>query len=88
MEKKYIKIKVITEAKKEKIIKKGKDSFEIHIKESAERNMANKKVLELIKKYFKTCSNDDSSRQVYNGDVRIVNGHHSPSKIISLDITK
>jgi uncharacterized protein YggU (UPF0235/DUF167 family) len=78
MEKKYIKIKVITEAKKEKIIKKSSDKFEISVKESAEKNLANKKVLELVRKYFK----------VYNGSVRIVSGHHSPSKIISLDINK
>lgn len=71
----YIKVKVITEARKEKIVKKTKDHFDISVKEPAERNMANKRVLELVRDYFK----------VYNGDVRIVSGHHSPSKIISLD---
>jgi len=71
----FIKVKVKTDSKVEKIVKKSNDHFEISVKESAERNMANKKVLELVRDYFK----------VYNGDVRIVNGHHSPSKIISLD---
>ncbi len=70
----YIKVKVFTEAKKEKIVKKSKDHFDIFVKESAERNLANKKVLELVRDYFK----------VYNGNVRIVRGHHSPSKIISV----
>jgi len=70
----YIKVKVSTEAKKEKIIKKSKDHFDISVKESAERNLANKRVLELVRGYFK----------VYNGNVRIVSGHHSPSKIISV----
>jgi len=70
----YIKAKVIVDAKKEKIIKKSKNHFEISVKESAERNLANKKVVELVRDYFK----------VYNGDVRIVSGHHSPSKIISI----
>ena len=72
----YIKVKVTTGAKKEKVVKKTKDHFEISVKEPAERNLANKKIVELVREYFK----------VYNKDVRIVSGHHSPSKIISLDI--
>ena len=71
----YIKIKATTGAKKEKIFKKTEDHFEISVKEPAERNLANKRIVELVREYFK----------VYNGDVRIVSGHHSPSKIISLD---
>jgi len=71
----YIKVKVTTEAKKEKIVKKSDDHFDIFVKEPAERNLANKKVIELVRDYFK----------VYNGVVRIVSGHHSPSKIISLE---
>ena len=61
-------------AKKEKIVKKTKDHFDIFVKEPAERNLANKRVLELVRDYFK----------VYNGNLRIVSGHHSPSKIISI----
>lgn len=71
----YIKIKVNASAKQEKIVQKTKDHFEISVKEPAERNLANKKIIELVRSHFK----------VYNGDVRIVSGHHSPSKIISLD---
>ena len=71
----YIKIKVIVDAKKEKIIKKSEDHFDISVKEPAERNLANKRVLELVREYFR----------VYNGNVRIVSGHHSPSKIISIN---
>ena len=74
----YIKVKVITGAKKEKIFKKSKDHFDISVKEPAERNVANKRIVELVREYFK----------VYNGDIRIVSGHHSPSKIISLDINQ
>ncbi len=70
----YIKIKVTTEAKKERIIKKSSDHFDISVKEPAERNLANKKIVKLLRDYFK----------VYNREVRIVSGHHSPSKIISI----
>ncbi len=70
----YIKIKVQAGAKKEKFEKISKDHFSISIKEPAERGLANKRVIELVREYFK----------VYN-DVRIVSGHHSPGKIISID---
>lgn len=74
----YIKVKVVVGAKREKIVKKTEDHFDISVKEPAERNLANKRILELVRDYFK----------VYNGEVRIVSGHHSPSKIISLEINK
>jgi len=71
----YIKLKVKAGAKEEKFIKKSHDHFDVSVKELAERGLANKRVVELVREYFK----------VYNGDVRIVSGHHSPGKIISLD---
>ena len=71
----YIKLKVEAGAKSEKFVKKSKDHFDFAVREPAERGLANKRILELVRKYFK----------VYN-DVRMVSGHHSPSKIISLDI--
>ena len=71
----YIKVKVKTDSKKDKITKVSEGHFNIEVKESAERNQANKKVIDLLRDYLK----------VYNGRVRIVSGHHSPSKIISLD---
>lgn len=80
----YIKVKVTTAAKKEKITKKSKDHFDISVREPAERNLANSRVLELVRDYFKARQNDSDVGLVYNGDVRIVSGHHSPSKIISI----
>ena len=74
----YVKVKVKAGAKEEKIVLKKKDNFEISVKEPAERNLANKKIIELVRKYF----------AVYNSDVRIVSGHHSQSKIISIDKEK
>jgi len=71
----YIKVKVTVGAKKEIIIKKSEDHFDIFVIEPAERNLANKRVIELVRDYFR----------VYNREVRIVSGHHSPSKIISIN---
>lgn len=70
-----LKVKVTTDAKIEKITKKAKDSILVSVKESAERNMANKRVLELVREYLK----------VYNKDIRIIKGHHSSSKIININ---
>ncbi len=70
----FIKIKVFPKAKNERIVKKPKDSLEIYVKEKAEQGKANAKILELLRKEFKE----------YN-KIKIIKGHHSPSKIISLE---
>ncbi len=72
----FIKAKVTAGVKKEAILRLGEDSFRISVKEPAERNLANKRVMELIAGHFK----------VPVGKVRLVNGHHSPSKILSINI--
>ncbi|OGI65501.1 hypothetical protein A3A95_03150 [Candidatus Nomurabacteria bacterium RIFCSPLOWO2_01_FULL_39_18] len=68
----YIHVKVTAGAGKESFAKKSDDHFELSVKEKAERNMANTRVLELVAKYFK----------VSISKVRIVNGHHHPSKLL------
>lgn len=70
----YIKIKVSAGSKKEEFKKISEDHFEVKVKEKAERNMANKRIIELIRHHFKTA-----------GDIRIISGHHSPSKILSVE---
>lgn len=71
----YIKVRVYAGSKKEEFKKISNAHFEAKVKEKAERNMANRKVIELVRNYFKEA-----------GDVRIINGHHSPSKILSIDM--
>ncbi|MFA5778251.1 MAG: DUF167 family protein [Candidatus Paceibacterota bacterium] len=71
----YIHVKVIAGAKKESLKQKSEDHFEISVKEKAERNMANTRVLEMIAEHFKIPLNK----------VRIVNGHHHPSKLLVID---
>ena len=68
----YIKIVAKTGAKKESLTQKSKDHFEISVKEKAERNMANDKIIELVSLYFK----------VPIRKVRIINGHHHPHKLL------
>jgi uncharacterized protein YggU (UPF0235/DUF167 family) len=69
----YIKVKVVTKSKKESVQKVRDDYYEITIRERAERNMANDRVLEIM-------------REMYPGTVvRMISGHHHPTKIFSVD---
>jgi len=70
----YIKVRVFAGAKKEEFKKISNTHFEAKVREKAERNMANRRVVELARKHFGVA-----------GDVRIISGHHSPSKILSVD---
>lgn len=71
----YVKVRVVAGKKTESFTPTSSDHFTIWVKEKAERNMANNRVVELIARHFKVQLNK----------VRIVSGHHSPSKILSVD---
>ena len=71
----YIHVKVSAGRKSETFKQKSKDHLEISVREKAERNMANERVLELVAEYFKVSKNK----------VRIVNGHHHPSKLLVVE---
>ena len=72
----YIHVKVKAGMSKESLKEKSKDHFEISVKEKAENNQANKRVVEILAEYFKIPQNK----------VRIVNGHRSPSKLLIVEI--
>ena len=72
----YLKVEVITEAKKESVTKTGPDSFVMYVREKAEQNQANRRVLELIRKEL------GGTGLI----AKIVSGHHAPHKIISVEI--
>ena len=71
----YIHVKVVAGAKKESFTKKSEDHFQILVKERAERNQANTRVIALVAEYFNIPKNK----------VRIVNGHQSPSKLMVVE---
>lgn len=70
----YIKVKVIAGAKQEKIEKVKENQFKISVKEKAERNMANQRLIEILATEF----------LIPVSKIRIVSGHHHPSKIFSI----
>ncbi len=69
---KYIHVSVTAGARKEKLSEMKPDHFDIAVKEKAERNMANNRVLELVALHL----------QVPTSSVRIVNGHMHPKKLL------
>lgn len=47
-----IKVKANVLSKEDKVIKKSEDNFEVFVKVDAQRNMANKRIIELLAEYF------------------------------------
>ena len=70
----YIKVKVTAGVKKEVVEKIKNDEYRVWVREKAERNMANNRVRELIAREY----------SIPIGKVKIISGHQSPSKILSL----
>jgi len=69
-----IKVKVFPNSKKEEIIEKSKDSFEIKVKEKPIRGLANKAVINVLSLYFK----------VPASKVRLVKGFKEKNKIFEI----
>ena len=69
----FIKIKVKTGSRTEKVEKKADDLYLVSVKEEAERNMANDRVLEIFRSLYP------------NQSVNLVKGHHSPAKIVEVE---
>ena len=71
----YIRVKVTPAAKRESLETIGEDSLAIAVREPAQRNLANNRVLELIAREYRI---DASS-------VRIISGHRSRNKLIEIN---
>ena len=71
-----IKIKVFTKEKKDQIIKKKDDSFDVKIKEAPIQGAANKKLIEVLSNYF----------NIPIKKVRILKGFKKRNKIIEINI--
>ena len=70
----YVKVRVRAGAKKEEISVLPDNRFEIAVKQKPIQNLANRRVVEIISAHFRTPT----------GNVRIISGHRSPSKILSV----
>lgn len=70
----YLKVIAYPSAKKEAILKKKENCFEVRVKEPAERNLANDRIREVLAETF----------QIEPKVVKLISGHHSNRKIFSL----
>lgn len=72
----YVKVHAIPGAKKEMVEKENDMTYQISVKEPAERNLANGRIRELLCHEF----------GLEKGKVRLISGHRSPSKIFDVDL--
>lgn len=70
----FIKIKVITNAAKNQIIKGTQEEFIVKVTASPERGKANKKAIELLAEYF----------AVSRTKVLIIKGEYNSKKVINI----
>lgn len=70
----YIRINATPGAKKEQFKQVAPDRYHIHVKEPAERNMANNRIRELLAREL----------GLTEGVVKLISGHRSPHKIFSI----
>ncbi len=70
----YVRVRVTPSAKRERIERLSDDTFVVSVREPAARNLANTRVRELIA----------NALSVPRGAVRIVSGHRSSTKIMSI----
>lgn len=69
-----IKVKVFPKSKKEEIIRKTEDSFDVKIKEKPERGEANEAAISLLSSFFK----------VPEKKIRIIKGSKQKNKILKV----
>jgi len=70
----YIHIKVLTNQKEERVFERKPGYFDVSVREKPEQNQANRKIIQIVAGYFK----------IEPEQVRMISGHHKPSKILSI----
>ena len=72
----YVKARVTPDARKERVEKIDDTSFEISVREPRERNLANRRVAELLAREYGVGTNK----------VRLVSGHRSHGKVFDIEL--
>ncbi|MEK7531100.1 MAG: DUF167 domain-containing protein [Patescibacteria group bacterium] len=70
----YVKVTVTPGAKRERVDVKSPTHLVISVKEPAKQNLANRRVIELIARHYAVTKNK----------VRMVSGHRSRNKVLSV----
>jgi len=69
-----IKVKIFPNSKREEIIKKSEDSFEVKVKEKPERGKANREVIRVLSCYFK----------IPESKIKLIKGFKKRNKIFEI----
>lgn len=72
----FVKVVITPGARKERVSKVKETEFHIAVREPAERNMANKRILAILAAKY----------GISVAQVRILTGHRSRAKIVSVDV--
>ena len=72
----YVRVVVIAGAKRESIKRASDTKLQISVTEPAKQNLANRRVIALTAAHF----------GVTQKKVRLISGHRSPSKMLSIDV--
>ena len=70
----YIRVHAVAGSRRESVKQESPGVYAVTVREPAERNLANTRIRELLAEELK----------VPVGAVRIINGHHSPTKLFSI----
>ncbi len=70
----YVRIHAVPGAKRELVSRRGPDRYDMSVRESAERGLANARIRELVAREFGVSAKS----------VRLISGHQSPHKIFSV----
>lgn len=69
-----IKVRAFPLSREDKVVRKDKESFDVFVRAEAERNMANKRIIELLAEYF----------NLPQPKVKMIKGFRGPSKIFDI----
>lgn len=72
----YIHVRVLTNQKEDRISERKAGYFDVFVREKPEQNMANRKIIKMFAGYFTRNEKD----------IRIITGHHKPSKILDINL--
>ncbi len=70
----FVKVKVFPVSKRERVIKKSDDNFEIYVKEKPENGKANKAVIAALAAYF----------NIRESHFKLIKGHRQRNKIFEI----
>jgi uncharacterized protein YggU (UPF0235/DUF167 family) len=71
----YIRVHALPGAKREELLKEKEDVWRISVREPAEQNLANERIRTLVAREL----------SVTLSAVRILTGHHAPTKLLSIE---